>query len=181
MARPKGTGFAPRYLDTQPGILPRLLLARLQGVPQQQNGGGSMRPIRLLLIVFIVAVGGVLAYNYWTGNGWTLQPSPNASTGVDAEKARERGVELARKAAETTKVAAERTGEVVGEATLTAKIKSKMALDDYVKARTINVDTTGTTVTLTGTVHSEQERERALRLARETEGIKSVVDKLQVK
>jgi osmotically-inducible protein OsmY len=29
-------------------------------------------------------------------------------------------------------------------------------------------------------VHSEQERERAVRLARETEGITEVVDKLQV-
>jgi len=99
---------------------------------------------------------------------------------VDAEKAREKGVEVVHKAAETTRVAAERTGEAVREGALTAKIKSKMALDDHVKARQINVHTTGTTVTLTGTVRSEQERERAIRLARETEGITQVVDKLKV-
>jgi osmotically-inducible protein OsmY len=64
---------------------------------------------------------------------------------------------------------------------VTAKIKSKMALDDMVKARTINVDTTGSVVTLTGTVGSNQERERAVRLARETVGVTNVVDKLQVK
>jgi hyperosmotically inducible protein len=63
---------------------------------------------------------------------------------------------------------------------LTAKIKSKMALDDFVKARNINVDTDGTVVTLTGTVQSEQERERALRLARETVGVTKVVDQLQI-
>jgi osmotically-inducible protein OsmY len=56
-----------------------------------------------------------------------------------------------------------------------------MALDDMVKARTINVDTTGSVVTLTGTVASNQERERAVRLARETVGVTNVVDKLQVK
>ena len=56
-----------------------------------------------------------------------------------------------------------------------------MALDDMVKARTINVDTTGSVVTLTGTVESNQERERAVRLARETAGVTNVVDKLQVK
>jgi osmotically-inducible protein OsmY len=139
-----------------------------------------MRAIRFLIVLFALAVAGVLAYNYWTGNGWTLRPPGRSATGVDAEKAREKGAELAREAAETTKVAAERTGEVLSEAAITAKIKSKMALDDAVKARTINVDTIGTSVTLRGTVHSDQERERAVRLARETEGVTQVVDELQV-
>src|SRR6476659_10405024 len=116
-----------------------------------------MRAIRLVFVILVLAVAGVLAYNYWTGNGWTLRPPSSSATGIDADKAREQGADFARKAAETTKVAAERTGEVMTEAAITAKIKSKMALDDYVKARTINVDTTGTTVTLTGTVHSERE------------------------
>ena len=139
-----------------------------------------MRAIRLLLVLVAVSVVGVLAYNYWTGNGLTLSPSPTSATGVDAEKAREKGAEIARKAADTTRVVAERTGEVMSEAALTAKIKSKMALDDYVKARTINVTTKGTVVTLTGTVQSEQERQRAFRLARETAGITQVVDKLRI-
>jgi len=56
-----------------------------------------------------------------------------------------------------------------------------MALDDLVKARTINVDTSGSVVTLSGTVESSQERERAVRIARETAGVTNVVDKLQVK
>jgi len=139
-----------------------------------------MRLIRLLLMLLVLAVAGVFVYNFWTGNGLTLQPPATSATGVDAEKARVRGVELARNAAETTKAAAERTEEAVSEAAITAKIKSKMALDDFVKARTINVTTEGTTVTLTGAVHSEQERKRAIRLARETEGIAQVVDRLQV-
>jgi osmotically-inducible protein OsmY len=139
-----------------------------------------MRAIRLVLVLLLLAVVGVLAYNYWTGNGWTLRPLSTSATGVDAQRARERGAELARKAAETTKVAAERTGEVLSEGAITAKIKSKMALDDYVKARTINVETRGTVVTLAGTVDSEQARQRAVRLARETEGVTQVIDKLQV-
>lgn len=139
-----------------------------------------MRGIRVLLMVLVLAVGGVLVYNYWTGNGWTLRPPSASTTGIDAESAREKGTALARQAAESTKVAAQRTEAVMTEAAFTAKIKSKMALDDYVHARTINVDTAGTIVTLTGTVRSEQERQRAVRLARETEGITQVVDKLQV-
>jgi len=140
----------------------------------------AMRAIRNLFLVLLLAAVGVLAYNYWTGNGWTLRPPTTSATGVDAEKARERGAEFTRKAAETTKVAAERTGEVLSEAALTAKIKSKMALDDYVKSRTISVDTNGTVVTLAGTVHSEQEHQRAVRLARETAGVTQVIDKLKV-
>jgi len=139
-----------------------------------------MRLIRFLLMLLVLAVAGVFVYNFWTGNGLTLRPPATSATGVDAAKARERGVELARNAAETTKAAAERTEAAVSEAAITAKIKSKMALDDFVRARTINVTTEGTRVTLTGAVHSEQERKRAIRLARETEGIAKVVDRLQV-
>ena len=139
-----------------------------------------MRAIRSLLVLIVLVIAGLLAYNYWTGNGWTLHPSNTTATGIDAQKTREEGAELARKAAETTKAAAERTGEVVGESAITAKIKSKMALDDYVKARTINVETAGTVVTLRGTVRSDEERQRAVRLARETDGVTKVVDQLKV-
>lgn len=85
------------------------------------------------------------------------------------------------KTAATAGKAATTLEQAVDAGTLTAKIKSKMALDDLVKARTINVDTTGSVVTLTGTVESNQERERAVRLARETAGVTSVVDKLLMK
>jgi osmotically-inducible protein OsmY len=139
-----------------------------------------MRLIRLILVVALLALVGVMAYNYWTGNGWTLRPSSSSATGADAERVRDKSADLARTAAQTTKVAAERTEEALSEAAITAKIKSKMALDDYVKARTINVTTHGTTVTLSGTVESEQERERAVRLARETEGITQVIDQLAI-
>jgi osmotically-inducible protein OsmY len=50
-----------------------------------------------------------------------------------------------------------------------------------VKARAINVTTDGTTVTLAGTVHSRQERDRALGLARETDRVTKVVDQLVIK
>ena len=138
-----------------------------------------MRFIRTVVVLVIVAVIGVLAYNYWSGKGLTLRPS--GSTGVDAGAAREQARAIVDKTADTAGKAATKLEQAVDAGTLTAKIKSKMALDDLVKARTINVDTTGSVVTLTGTVESNQERERAVRLARETAGVTSVVDKLQVK
>jgi hyperosmotically inducible protein len=138
-----------------------------------------MRFIRTIVGVIIVAVIGVLAYNYWSGHGLTLRPS--GATGVDAEAARDQSQAILDKTAATVGNAAAKLEQAVDAGSVTAKIKSKMALDDMVKARTINVDTTGSVVTLTGTVGSNQERERAVRLARETAGVTSVVDKLQVK
>jgi osmotically-inducible protein OsmY len=55
-----------------------------------------------------------------------------------------------------------------------------MALDDHVNARAINVDTSGSVATLTGVVASADERKRAMQLARDTEGITRVVDKLEI-
>jgi hypothetical protein len=66
------------------------------------------------------------------------------------------------------------------EAALTTKIKAKMALDDVVKARSIDVTTRGTTVTLSGVVESKAEHDRALALARETEGVKDVIDNMKM-
>ena len=138
-----------------------------------------MRAIRAILLLLVVAVVGVFAYNYWSGYGWTLRP-PASSGGVDAERVREKGAELAEKGAAAAKGVAEQTEQAMSNAALTAKIKSKMALDDFVKARAIDVDTTGSVVTLSGKVQSESERERAMRLARETVGVTQVVDRLQV-
>ncbi len=138
-----------------------------------------MRFIRTVFALMIVAVIGVLAYNYWSGHGLTLRPSGSSS--VDAEAARDQGKAIVDKTATTVGNAATTLERAVDAGSLTLKIKSKMTLDDMVKARTINVDTTGSVVTLTGTVESNQERERAVRLARETVGVTNVVDKLQVK
>jgi osmotically-inducible protein OsmY len=55
-----------------------------------------------------------------------------------------------------------------------------MALDDVVKARSIDVTTRGTTVTLSGVVESKAEHDRALALARETEGVKDVIDNMKM-
>ena len=55
-----------------------------------------------------------------------------------------------------------------------------MAADDTVKASEINVDTHDHVVTLNGTVGSQTEKERALMIARNTNGVSSVIDDLRV-
>jgi hypothetical protein len=70
--------------------------------------------------------------------------------------------------------------EAAIDGTLATKIRSKMALDDLVKARHIKVRATHGVVTLEGTVRSDAERTRAVELARETAGVHEVHDKLEV-
>jgi hyperosmotically inducible protein len=139
-----------------------------------------MRFIRQVLLLAIVVVVCVIVYNYWSGNGWTLFP-PTNSTGINVDTARKQSGELAATAAEKGREAETKIEGVLTESALTMKIKSKMALDDNVKARTISVETAGSVVTLTGTVGSNAERDRAGRLARETDGITKVIDKLEVR
>jgi len=133
-----------------------------------------MRGILVLLLLIIV---GYFVYTSWghlpgqTGASSTTLGTPG---GINTEKARETGAELGEKAA----AAGARVQEGMSEAAITAKIKAKMALDDSVKSRTIDVSTTGTTVTLSGSVRSAAEHERALALARETVGVTKVVDHL---
>jgi len=83
------------------------------------------------------------------------------------------------KAGEATANAASQAKDAI-ETGITAKIKSKMALDDLVKARDIDVDTNGSIVTLTGVVASQTGLQRAVQLAKETDGVTSVIDHLRL-
>jgi len=137
-----------------------------------------MRLIRRLVLLTIVAIGGVAAFNYWSQNGWPVRPRVAA---LEAQIAKQQAARLATRAAARANDAASKVGDTVSDSALTAKIKSKMVLDDDVKARGIDVDTSGTVVTLTGVVRSAEERDRAVRLARETTGVTQVIDKLRVR
>jgi hyperosmotically inducible protein len=137
-----------------------------------------MSILRLLLvtIVVVVAVLWLSGFLGLTGRNPLSFPG-RADTSEAVARARQGGAELGERAA----IATAEVKETLGEAGLTAKIKAKMALDDLVKARTINVTTSGATVTLTGSVESKAERDRAVSLARETEGVTRVVDQLQMR
>jgi hyperosmotically inducible periplasmic protein len=134
----------------------------------------------LLVIVLAAAVAFFMGYRF---GGRADRPAerPVATTGtapeVDTARARATGAKIGEKVA----VGANQAEHALENGALTAKIKAKMALDDSVKALGINVDTADGVVTLTGTVHSEAERTRAVQLARETAGVTSVTDRLTVR
>jgi hyperosmotically inducible protein len=130
--------------------------------------------VRLMLVALVVVAAAFYLFGYWSGG---REGTTTKIEGPPVDKAREAGAAIGERAA----VAAARVSESLEEGSLTAKIKAKMVLDDLVKAREINVTTDGTAVTLAGTVHSPQERDRALTLARETNGVTKVVDQLVVR
>jgi hyperosmotically inducible protein len=141
-----------------------------------------MRTLLRAVLILIVVVGlGFLVLGWWAGSSWRTQSqSPSSTAGTSGatttEKARERGAEIGEKSA----VAAEKVKNELAEAALTGKIKAKMALDDSVRSRSIDVTTDGAVVTLSGSVRSAAERQRAVALARETEGVARVIDHLTV-
>jgi osmotically-inducible protein OsmY len=137
---------------------------------------------KLVLIVVVLVAIGAFALGYWSfdrvrGPAAVDSPPVGTSGHVDVQKARETGAKIGEK----TAVAADRAKDVFEDGALTAKIKSKMALDDTVKARRIDVTTNDGVVTVSGDVSSAAERDRALQLARETAGVKSVRDQLRVR
>jgi hypothetical protein len=133
---------------------------------------------KLILFVVVVAVIGAFMLGYDINDLRRIDGPEGPVVGTaGSEKAREVGAEIG----ERTARAADVTRKAIEDGALTSKIKAKMALDDTVKAVDLDVDTRGGVVTLTGTVRSETERQRALALARETDGVSQVIDRLQLK
>jgi len=88
--------------------------------------------------------------------------------------------EVASTAAGSVERAAERAGGAAGDAWITSKIQSRYFVDNDVKGRNIDVDTSNGVVTLKGTVHSHSEHNQAVAIARNTDGVREVRDQLQM-
>jgi osmotically-inducible protein OsmY len=117
---------------------------------------------------------------------------------VDSTEAKNEAVRIARETEGVTRVedrlrveanarragggpnAAEPAGIAPPDAWLTAKVQAKYFIDDDVKGRNIDVQTQNGVVTLTGGVASEAERRQAVAIARNTDGVRNVSDKLRV-
>ena len=135
--------------------------------------------VKLVLVVVVLAAIAAFFLGYRLADNGVETPvsAIQTSPAVDTQKARETGAKIG----ETVATGAAKAEQALSDGALTAKIKSKMALDDTVKALSIDVDTNGTVVTLSGTVGSEAVRQKAVQLARETSGVTTVHDRLVVR
>ena len=112
-----------------------------------------------------------------------------AAAGCASQNANEAANTAARQASNAAGTIANKTGEVaqnlnkaaapaLGDAAVTARVKTKL-LADGVTGTT--VDTTDGVITLAGSVASDEQKAKAERDARETEGVKDVKNELIVK
>ena len=69
---------------------------------------------------------------------------------------------------------------MLDDSAITASVKAKLLAADDLKGLAIEVDTKQGVVSLSGPVKSAAARDRALALARETDGVKDVSDHLRI-
>jgi osmotically-inducible protein OsmY len=137
--------------------------------------------LRLLLVFMVLAALAAYLLGYRVRDGRVVGPNGAvATTGqlpeVDTAKAREVSAAIGDKVV----VGATAAQHALANTALTSKIKAKIALDDTLEASNVSVSTADGVVTLTGTVASQAQHTRVLQLARETDGVKSVTDRLTV-
>ena len=75
----------------------------------------------------------------------------------------------------------ESTGEYVDDTVITTKVKSLLAVDDFLKSFQISVETYKGIVQLSGFVGSQKAVDKAGEIARSVKGVKSVKNDLIVK
>ena len=116
----------------------------------------------------------------------TVAPGATPTTGIDdtvqskASEAKDKAGDKVDAAQKKAGDAADRAGEVISDAAITTAVKSKFLADSDVSGLKIDVDTTDGIVTLKGTVATPAEKRRAMEIAKETNGVKSVKDQLKV-
>jgi hyperosmotically inducible periplasmic protein len=116
----------------------------------------------------------------------TVAPGATPTTGIDdavqskASEAKDKAGDKIDAAQKKAGDAADRAGEVISDAAITTAVKSKFLADSDVSGLKIDVDTTNGIVTLKGTVPTPAEKRRAMEIAKETNGVKSVKDQLKI-
>jgi hyperosmotically inducible periplasmic protein len=97
-----------------------------------------------------------------------------------AEKTKDALVKGANVVAEKTKDGVSKTGDVMTDAWITTRVHERFIGEDLLKDSDIRVDTSKHVVTLKGTVTGRAGRTKAAGIARRTEGVRRVVNRLTI-
>ena len=138
--------------------------------------------LRLVVVVIVLMVGAAFFFGYrWSGFSGSGASEPVIGTSGGTERPADRARDAGARIGEQVARGAERASAALEEGRLTAKVKSKMALDDTLDGTSVSVETAGNVVTLTGRVSTQAQHQRVLQLASETEGVSRVVDHVTVR
>lgn len=85
------------------------------------------------------------------------------------------------RAASATDRATTKAAAAIDDSAITTKVKAAVMAEPGLRTLDINVDTKNGVVTLAGTVQSPDLKQRAVTLAQQVEGVRSVSDQLVVK
>jgi hyperosmotically inducible protein len=110
----------------------------------------------------------------------TANPQVVEKTKEGAEKTKDAVVKGVTVAADKTKEGLSKTGEVMTDGWITTRVHERFVGEDLLKDSDISVDTSNHVVTLTGTVTGRAGRARATSVAKGTEGVHRVVNRLTV-
>ncbi len=106
-----------------------------------------------------------------------------ASAQQAQQKARQAELETkqeVREAKQDTKAGARKTGNAISDSWVTMKVHSQFVPGDALEDSDIDVTTRAGVVTLTGTVPTAAGKSRAVAIAKATDGVKSVSDRLRI-
>jgi len=127
---------------------------------------------------FIAAcLAGGLSTNAFAASTWADDVEADATAGASMDND---NVDTQSSAGAKIDSMQDSAAENLSDAAITTKVKSKLLADKTTQGLKINVDTQAGAVTLTGDVRSAAEKDMAEKIARETEGVKSVRNQLTV-
>ncbi len=109
------------------------------------------------------------------------KPNPAETTGQKIDQATEEAGQKMEQAADKLGAQSEKAGELFDDAAITAKVKTAILAEEGLKVLQINVDTMKGVVTLSGSVDTQQNSDKAKEIAGAVAGVKDVENKLVVK
>jgi len=142
--------------------------------------------------------GGVVTLNGNGNNAGNVDKAVSIAKGIDgvksvqnnltaggnatmASSAMDNTKDAANKTGSAMSTAADNTGSMLGDAAITAKVKSALLADPDVKGLKVDVDTKDNIVTLSGTLDNRGFADKAESIAKGIDGVKSVNNKLAAK
>ncbi len=110
-------------------------------------------------------------------NNLAVTGVPTGTAGADQDKPGETKIVIK----DDTTPMVKKGARVVGDASITSAVKTRLMGDDLGRAMKIDVDTKDGVVTLTGSVPTEADKTRLGDIAAHTTGVKSVVNNLAIR